>query len=157
MRSVSVAGRIAAVLAVAVAVIVVAVLLFSGGSSSYTVKAKFINASQLVKGNLVQVAGVKAGSVKKIEVADDGQAIVTIQIDEDFAPLHEGTRATIRQASLSGIANRYVELSLPGTPKNGRQPREIAEGKTIGVENTTTSVELDQLFSVFDPPTREAV
>jgi phospholipid/cholesterol/gamma-HCH transport system substrate-binding protein len=110
MRSVSVAGRIAAVLAVAVAVIVVAVLLFSGGSGSYTVKAKFINASQLVKGNLVQVAGVKAGSVKKIEVADDGQAIVTIQIDEDFAPLHEGTRATIRQASLSGIANRYVEL-----------------------------------------------
>jgi len=157
MRSVSVAGRIAAVLAVAVAVIVVAVLLFSGGSGSYTVKAKFINASQLVKGNLVQVAGVKAGSVKKIEVADDGQAIVTMQIDDDFAPLHEGTRATIRQASLSGIANRYVDLSLPGTPRNGSKPREIAEGATISVTNTTTSVELDQLFSVFDPPTREAV
>jgi phospholipid/cholesterol/gamma-HCH transport system substrate-binding protein len=157
MGSVSVAGRIAAVLAVTVAVIVVAVLLFSGGSGSYTVKAKFINASQLVKGNLVQVAGVKAGSVKKIEVADDGQAVVTFEVDEDFAPLHEGTRATIRQASLSGIANRYIELSLPGTPKDGSKPREIPEGNTIGVEETTTAVELDQLFSVFDPPTREAV
>jgi phospholipid/cholesterol/gamma-HCH transport system substrate-binding protein len=157
MGSVSVAGRIAAVLAVAVAVIVVAVLLFSGGSSTYTVKAKFIDANQLVKGNLVQVAGVKAGSVKKIEVADDGQAIVTFQVDDDFAPLKEGTRAAIRQASLSGIANRYIELSLPGTPKNGSKPRDIDNGDTIGVNATTTSVELDQLFSVFDPPTREAV
>ena len=156
MRSVSVAGRIAAVLAVVIAVIVVAVLLFAGGSGGYEVKAKFINASQLVKGNNVQVGGVKAGSVKKIELSDDGQAIVTMEIDDDYAPLKEGTRATVRQASLSGIANKYVELQLPGTPRNGK-PRDIPEGDTIDTTKTTTAVELDQLFDVFDPPTREAV
>jgi phospholipid/cholesterol/gamma-HCH transport system substrate-binding protein len=157
MGSVSVAGRIAAVLAVVVAVIVVAVLLFSGGSGGYTVKAQFINAGQLVRGNNVQVGGVKAGSVKKIEIAPNGQAIVTFQVDEDYAPLKQGTRATIRQASLSGIANKYVDLTLPPTPRDGSKPRDIPEGDTISVDNTTTAVELDQLFDVFDPPTREAV
>jgi len=157
MRSVSVAGRIAAVLAVAVAVVVVAVLLFAGGGGGYTVKAQFIDASQLVKGNLVQVGGVRAGSVKDIQVTKDGQAIVTMSIDEDYAPLKQGTRATIRQASLSGIANRYVDLQLPATPRDITKVRTIAEGDTISAVNTTTAVELDQLFDVFDPPTREAV
>jgi phospholipid/cholesterol/gamma-HCH transport system substrate-binding protein len=157
MRSVSVAGRIAAVLAVIVAVVVVAALLFAGGGGGYTVKAEFINAGQLVEGNVVQVAGVRAGSVKELEISPDGQAIVTMSIDEDFAPLKQGTRATIRQASLSGIANRYVDLTLPATPRNGAQQREIEEGDTIGLQNTTTAVELDQLFDVFDKDTREAV
>ena len=157
MRSVSVAGRIAAVLAVVAAVVVVAVLLFAGGGGGYTVKVRFQNASQLVKGNLVQVGGVKAGAVTDIKLTPQGQADVTIQVDPDYAPLKTGTTATIRQASLSGIANRYVDLTLPTTPRNGAKVAEIEEGDTIGVENTTTAVELDQLFNVFDPAAREAV
>jgi phospholipid/cholesterol/gamma-HCH transport system substrate-binding protein len=157
MRSVSVAGRIAAVLAVVVAVVVVAVLLFAGGGGGYTVKAEFINAAQLVNGNLVQVGGVRAGSVKEIEIAPNGHAIITMSIDDEYAPLKQGTRATIRQASLSGIANRYVDLTIPATPRNGAQLREIEEGDTISAVNTTTAVELDQLFDVLDPDTREAV
>jgi phospholipid/cholesterol/gamma-HCH transport system substrate-binding protein len=157
MRSVSVAGRIAAVLAVIIAVVVVAALLFSGGSGGYEVKAQFQNAGQLVKGNNVQVAGVRAGSVKKIELTDDGQAVVTMEINDDYKPLKEGTKATIRQASLSGIANRYVDLQLPGTPRSGSQPRDIADGGTIRSSNTTTAVELDQLFDTLDPDTREAI
>jgi phospholipid/cholesterol/gamma-HCH transport system substrate-binding protein len=157
MGSVSVAGRIAAVLAVVAAVVVVAVLLFAGGGGGYQVKARFQNASQLVKGNLVQVGGVKAGVVKDIKLTPDGQADVTLSISDDYAPLKTGTRATIRQASLSGIANRYVDLTLPPTPRDGSKLRDIEEGKTIGVENTTTAVELDQLFNVFDSETRESV
>lgn len=156
MQSVSVAGRIAAVLAVAVAVVVVAVLLFAGGGGGYTVKAEFLNASQLVKGNLVQVGGVKAGTVQKIDITPDGKAIVTFKVDDAYAPLKVGTRATIRQASLSGIANKYVDLTLPSTPRTGKLA-EIADGKTIRLAQTTTSVELDQLFNVFSPDAREAV
>ena len=157
MGSVSVAGRIAAVLAVAAAVVLVAVLLFGGGGGGYTVKAEFQNASQLVKGNLVQVAGVKAGTIQEIELTNDGQALVTMKIEEDYAPLKLGTRATIRQASLSGIANRYVDLTIPSTPKNGQKLAEIDEGSTIGTDKTTAAVELDQLFNVFDPQTRQSV
>ena len=157
MGSVSVAGRIAAVLAVAAAVVLVAVLLFGGGSGGYTVKAEFQNASQLVKGNLVQVAGVQAGTVEEIELSNDGRAIITMKVQEDYAPLREGTRATIKQASLSGIANRYVDLTLPPAPQNGQKPAEIAEGSTIPADRTTASVEIDQLFNTLDPNTRDAV
>jgi phospholipid/cholesterol/gamma-HCH transport system substrate-binding protein len=157
MGSVSVAGRIAAVLAVVVAVVVVSLLLFGGGGGGYTVNVRFLNASQLVEGNLVQVGGTSAGTVDKIDITPDGQAIVTIKVDEKYAPLKEGTKATVRQASLSGIANRYVDLTLPPTPRDGRKLREIDEGSTISTAHTTTAVDLDQLFNVFDPATRQAV
>src|SRR3712207_1670942 len=141
MRSVSPAGRVAAVGAVIAAVVIVAFLLFAGGGGGYTVKARFLNASQLVKGNLVQVGGTKAGTVEEIEVTPDGQAVITLKIDEDYAPLKIGTHATIRQASLSGIANRYIELQLPETPKPGDQPlAEYDEGTEIPATNTTTNV-----------------
>jgi phospholipid/cholesterol/gamma-HCH transport system substrate-binding protein len=151
----SVAGRIAAVAAVIAAVVVVAVLLFAGGSGGYTVKANFINASQLVKGNLVEIGGTRAGSVKDIAITSDGQAQITMSIDDKYKPLRHGTRAVVRQFSLSGIANRYVDLQLP--PGNTNKSNEIKDGGEIPVSDTTTAVDLDQLFDVFDPTTRKAL
>ena len=100
----NVVGRVAAVLALAVAAVVVVMLLLGGGGSSYTVTAKFQNASQLVKGNPVKVAGVSAGSIEDIKLADDGQALVELSVSDQYAPLDHGTHATIRSSSLSGIA-----------------------------------------------------
>ena len=111
MRSVSAMGRVAAVGAVIAAIVLVALLLFGGGGDSYTVKARFMNAGQLVKGNPVELGGVPVGSVKDIKITDDGQAEVELSIDDDYAPLRRGTRAVIRQVSQSGIANRYVDLT----------------------------------------------
>ena len=82
------------------------------GASAYTVTATFDNGGQLVKGNEVQVAGRPVGTVSKIELDDSGEALVTMKLD-DIGALHQGTTATIRASSLSGIANRYVSLN-PG-------------------------------------------
>ena len=153
MRSVSRVGRVAALSAVIVAVAIVAFLLFRGGAESYTVTARFLNAAQLVKGNLVQIGGTKAGSIKKIEITPDGQAEITMAIDDPSAPLRRGTTAIIRQASQSGIANRYIDLQLP----EGDSQEKIPDGGRIGVDETTTAVELDQLFNTFDPVTRFSV
>jgi len=155
MRSVSVAGRVAAVGAVVIAIVVVAILLFSGGGG-YSVKAQFENAAQLVVGNQVEIGGTPAGSVDDIEITDNGQAEVKMSIDDTYKPLPVGTQAVIRQASQSGIANRYVELQLPPGNKNGKRPT-IASGGTIPITHTTTAVDLDQLFNTLDPPTRKAV
>jgi phospholipid/cholesterol/gamma-HCH transport system substrate-binding protein len=154
MQSVSGIGRIAALGAVVGAIVLVAIVLFGGGDSGYKVTANFVNASQLVKGNLVQVAGTQAGAVDDIKISPDGQAEITLSIKEDFAPLREGTTAVIRQASLSGIANRYVDLTLPSGPDADNPP--IDEGGEIEVDETTAPVELDQLFNTFDPLTRVA-
>jgi phospholipid/cholesterol/gamma-HCH transport system substrate-binding protein len=148
LRATAPLARVAA-LAVLVAAATAAAVLLLGGGEDYRVKARFQNASQLVKGNLVQVSGIEAGRVEDIVLTDDGQAELTLAIDERYAPLRRGTHVTVRQASLSGVANRYLDLRLPSS----RAPA-IPEGGVIGQEDTTTAVDLDQIFNTFDRPTR---
>ena len=146
-------GRIAAILALIGAAVVIFLLLF-GGDDSYKVTGKFENASQLVSGNTVNVAGVAAGTVSDISLADDGQALVEMEVSEDYAPLPQGTHATVRSQSLSGIANRYVDLDLPEAPAEGETEQEtIEDGGTIEQVNTTSEVDLDQLFNTLDEGT----
>ena len=148
-------GRVVALLALLAAVLVVGYVLLNGGSS-YTVHARFQNAAQLVKGNLVQVSGVGIGTVSKIDLTPNGEADVTLKIDDTtYAPLRRGTRAVVRQASLSGVANRYVDLQLP--PGDDSNTPKIADGGTIPQDSTTTAVDLDQLFNTFDPKTRKSL
>jgi phospholipid/cholesterol/gamma-HCH transport system substrate-binding protein len=133
-------------------VVVVAVLLFGGGNK-YEVTAEFQSASQLVKGNLVEVGGRGVGKVEDISLADNGLAKVKISVNGDLAPLHEGTTATIRVNSLSGIANRYV--SLQPAPTGGTP--EIKDGGQIQVDQTESAVDLDQIFNTLDPKTRRGL
>ncbi len=139
---------IAALLAV---IAVVAILLLSGGGGEqYTLI--FQNAGQLVKGDDVQVGGQRVGSVDEILLTNDNQAEIKISVDEAFAPLHEGTSATIRLTSLSGVANRYIAL----TPGPNNAPA-LASGAQLGVEHTTSVVDLDQIFNTLDPKTRRGL
>ena len=66
-------GRLAALAALVVAVVAVGVLLLGGGSG-YEVKAVFNNASQIVTGDQVQVAGNSVGQVTNIQLTPSGQA-----------------------------------------------------------------------------------
>ncbi len=139
-----------AVAALVAAVAVVGVVLLRGNGDAYTVYAEFQNASQLVRGNEVRIAGAQIGSVQDIELTDNGGARVKLKIDETgYTPLRSGTTAVIRLASLSGVANRYVDLQLQGA--NGP---EIEEGGSIRATETTSAVDLDQLISVFDKKAR---
>src|SRR3954454_154536 len=144
--------RAAALAAVLVVAIVAAVLLLGGPGGGYTVKANFQNAAQLVKGNLVQTGGAPVGKVSKLDLTPDGQAQVTLKIKDDYAPLRRGTLATVRQASLSGVANRYIDLRM--APQRAEK---IPDGGVIGQDSTTTAVDLDQVFNTFDPETRKAL
>jgi phospholipid/cholesterol/gamma-HCH transport system substrate-binding protein len=145
------AARGVALGALAVAVVVVAVILLTGGSQ-HTYKLVFENAGQLVKDDDVQVGGRRVGSVRKIELTNHNQAAITIAVDNDFAPLHEGTSAVIRATSLSGVANRYIALA-PGPNSN----RKLHDGDTLGTDKTTAPVDLDQLFNTLDPKTRKGL
>jgi phospholipid/cholesterol/gamma-HCH transport system substrate-binding protein len=152
VRNSTVIGRVAAAAAVAIAIVAVAVILLQGGSS-YQVNAVFQNASQIVSGDLVEVAGNSIGIVSNISLTPQGQAQLTLDINgKQYEPLREGTEATVRQTSLSGIANRYVDLRLG--PATGAA---IKNGGTITTRNTTSAVDLDQLFNTLDAPTRQAL
>jgi phospholipid/cholesterol/gamma-HCH transport system substrate-binding protein len=70
-------------------------------------------------------------------------------VQEPYAPLREGTQATIRLTSLSGIANRYIALT-PG-PESAE---ELDEGATLTTASTSPVVDLDQIFNTLDEETR---
>jgi phospholipid/cholesterol/gamma-HCH transport system substrate-binding protein len=159
LRSVSGVGRIAAVGAVIAAVALLAIVLFGpGDGGGYEVKARFINAGQIVTGNPVQTGGSPIGSVSDIKITDGGQAEIEFSVEDDYAPLPVGTRAAIRQFSQSGIANRYIDLTFPGTRRGEQQERDtIDDGGVIDTDETETAVDLDQLFNTLDPETRKAL
>jgi phospholipid/cholesterol/gamma-HCH transport system substrate-binding protein len=144
--------RAAALAAVVVVAVVLAGLLLRSPGGDYKVKARFQNAAQLVKGNLVQTGGSPIGTVENIDLTPNGEAEVTMKLQDDYAPLRRGTLATIRQASLSGVANRYIDLRM--APQSGEK---IPNGGVIDRDATTTAVDLDQLFNTFDPATRKAL
>jgi len=134
-----------------VAILAVWLLLLRGpGGHEYTLI--FVNAGQLVKGDNVQVGGRAVGSVKSISLTHDDQAAVKIAVQEPYAPLHDGTQAVVRLTSLSGIANRYVAL----TPAPATSPK-LPDGATLGTGQTTTPVDLDQVFNTLDPKTRKSL
>jgi phospholipid/cholesterol/gamma-HCH transport system substrate-binding protein len=144
-------SRIAAIAVLVVGAVIVAAVLVMGGEQ-YRVTARMASATQIVKGNLVQVAGQPVGEVEDIRVTDDSQAEVELTINDDFAPLRRGTRAVVRQLSLSGQANRYIDLHL-----GGAGGETIPNGGTIPAQDVAESVELDQIFDIFDAKTRPQI
>jgi phospholipid/cholesterol/gamma-HCH transport system substrate-binding protein len=136
-------------LAALVAAVALAALAMFGGEDAYKVKAVFQNAGQLVPGNEVRVGGQPIGTISDIELDQSANAIVTMEVGDPVAPLHEGTSATIRATSLSGITSRYISLK-PG-PNNGR---ELEDGDSIGADETSAPVDLDTLFNTLDAKTR---
>ena len=141
-------GRLLAVGALAIVVLIVAYLVFAGGGGS-DYKLEFAEAGQLVRGDQVQVGGVPVGSVTDIALTHDFKARVTIHLDSSLTPLHEGTVAQVRVPSLATVANRYIALT-PG-PNNGPA---LAAGATLPVSATREVVDLDQLFNTLNPKTR---
>ncbi|HEX4670416.1 MAG TPA: MCE family protein [Solirubrobacterales bacterium] len=141
-------ARIAVIAALAVAVIVLAVVFFSGGGGhKYTLV--FQNASQLVPDNQVLIGGSPAGSVESIELSDDNLAEVNVEVEQE---LHEGTTAIVRATSLSGVANHYVSIS----PGPNSSPA-LDEGAEIGLGSTTTPIDIDQFFNTFPPSVRKGL
>ena len=152
--------RFAALAAVIAASVLVALLLFGSGGDSYSLKARFINAGQLVKGNLVELGGVQIGKVNDFKITDDGQAEVEFEVGDDYAPLPAGSRLVIRPGSLSSVANRFIEVHLPSASESdaaaGKQEM-LEDGAVIESDRTTSVVEIDTFFSMFDKDRKSVV
>ena len=131
------------------ATVLVALLMFGGGGDGYVLKARFENAGQVVKGGLVEIAGKQVGTVTDQRLTADGMAELTMKVDDEWAPIPRGTHAQIRQFGLSGPASRYVELRLPTGERRGA---DLPDGAVLGTESTTSNVDIDEIFAIFDTP-----
>jgi phospholipid/cholesterol/gamma-HCH transport system substrate-binding protein len=116
----------------------------------YRFKAAFPEAALLVNEAEVRMAGVVIGRVKSKELSEDGRrTVATVELDDEFAPIPRDTRAILRQKSLLG--ETYVELT-PGDADEESLP----DGGTLPASQVGETVEFEELFSTFDPDTRQA-
>ncbi len=127
-------------LATSVLVATIGNLSFSG-KTEY--RAVFADATGVVKGDDVRIAGVKVGNVDKIEIEDRTRALVTFSV-ESGTEITEATHAAIRYRNLVG--QRYISLTQePG------DAGKLDEGDTIPVEQTSPALDLTVLFNGFKP------
>ena len=106
-------------------------------------KAVFSDATGVVKGDDIRIAGVRVGSVSDVEVHDEDKALVTFNIDAD-TPVTASTNATIRYRNLVG--QRYISLT-----QGVGSPSVLREGATIPLERTQPALDLTVLFNGFKP------
>ncbi|MGZ4448321.1 MAG: MCE family protein [Nocardioides sp.] len=112
-----------------------------GGAKQY--KAEFVDATGVVKGDDVRIAGVKVGTVKDISIVDRTHAMVTFSVQNE-TPLSKATHVSIRYRNLVG--QRYLSL----TQEVGSTDT-LADGDTIPVSQTSPALDLTVLFNGFKP------
>jgi phospholipid/cholesterol/gamma-HCH transport system substrate-binding protein len=125
--------------------IVLGVTIANGGTGNgVTYRAEFSDATGLLKGDDVRVAGVRVGQVKAVGIAPSGRtAMVTMTIDKKVAVL-VSTTAAVRYPNLVG--QRYVAL----TEGPGDSARLKKDG-LIPLSQTKPPLDLTVLFNGFKP------
>jgi phospholipid/cholesterol/gamma-HCH transport system substrate-binding protein len=106
-------------------------------------RAVFVDATGVVKGDEIRIAGVKVGTVSDVEVVDRTRALVTFDV-ADGSTVSGSTTASIRYRNLVG--QRYISLA-----DEVGDTTPLEEGATIPVERTKPALDLTVLFNGFKP------
>lgn len=112
-------------------------------SSPYALQAEFSDATGLLRGDVVKVAGVTIGRVDDIRI-EHGLAVVTMSIDEG-TELPRGMRAEIRFRNLVG--QRMISMKEPAGSNAGT----LSGGDRIPLEDTDPAFDLTVLFDGLRP------
>ncbi|TNC28665.1 MCE family protein [Amycolatopsis alkalitolerans] len=113
-------------------------------SSTRGYSARFTDATLVLPGDDVRIAGVKIGQVTDVKIVDRRQAQIDFEVDSNRT-LPADVTATIKYRNLVG--QRYLSLAQ-GT---GGDQGALKPGSTIPLDHTTPALDLDELFNGFKP------
>ncbi|HET9847694.1 MAG TPA: MlaD family protein [Candidatus Dormibacteraeota bacterium] len=128
-------------------VILLAIVSFRlvNGLTAYRLVVPLDSADGLYPGSDVLIAGAKAGSVQDITL-DGNRTLVTIVLDDAYAPVHRDAKVTVRPKSLLG--EKYVALDA-GTSDA------LDSGAELPQTQVARAVDLQDVVNSLDQPTRE--
>ena len=145
-------ARVTAIATVALAVFAVVALyvtsrpdVLRGGAEA---RAAFEDAYPLLEGMHVRVDGAVAGTVKDIELGEDGNAHITMQLFEGSRPPRSDAVAAIRQEDITG--DSYVSLSLGAAET-------LLANSEIPTSRTLSAPRFDDLLNAFSEPVRRGL
>lgn len=125
----------------------------AGGSrGGYRVDALFDNASFLIPGQDVRIAGANVGTVTDVTVTPDHRARISMKVDDRFAPFRSDADCFIAPQSL--IGERFIQCA-PGTPRGHELKASGGHAPTVPVSNTHSPVDPDLVVATFQLPVRE--
>ncbi|MFY0407368.1 MCE family protein [Solicola sp. PLA-1-18] len=133
---------------IAVTVLATALLVVTIGNLSFgdrkTYRAEFEDVTGVAKGDDVRIAGVRVGSVKKVEATDSGTAVLTFDV-ASTSRLTTASDVAIRFRNL--IGQRY--LSITQGARGATSP--LKEDALVPMSRTTEALDLNVLFDGFKP------
>ena len=150
-------GRIIAMVAFTLSVFAILIFLWLafGGTvplkpEGYRFTVNMPEAATLAEEADVRMAGVNVGKVKSKDLDKGGaRTVVEVQLDSQYAPIPKDTHAILRQKTLLG--ETYLELA-PGHKSAGM----LDDNGRLANSNVEDTTELDEIFTAFDPKTRQA-
>ncbi len=121
---------------------------------TYNIKVELPEGAGLQPSNQVRIGGTRVGVVSSLSIHQNPHtgkvnAIASLKLEKKVERLPADTRALVQ--SVSAIGLKYLEL------EKGKSSQTIKAGGTIPVSQTTEPVNIDELFNMFDKPTRKAI
>jgi ABC-type transporter Mla subunit MlaD len=145
--------------AVTTLVVIVAVFLAYNANTGLpfvptrALKIQLPNGSQLVKGNEVREGGFRIGIIEGMspQRLPNGTvgALVTLKLDRSAGAFPIDTTAIVRPRSALGL--KYIELD------RGTSTQTISDGGVLPIAQVRQEPDLDQVYGMFDAPTRSAI
>jgi ABC-type transporter Mla subunit MlaD len=148
----------------ALVAVVLAATSAGGSNGSYTVRAIFDDAGNIIPGENVKIGGVKVGTVGSVTATPQAQAAVVLHITSaGFKDFRADASCTIRPQAL--IGEKFVDC-LPTQPRVAGTPlppplQKIRSGHEgsgeflLGVKNTHSPVDVDLLGDIQRLPERQ--
>jgi len=113
--------------------------------AGYQITVPYEDIDNLVFESDVRIAGVEVGHVERIDVEGD-HAMVTLELDDDAVPLHEGAVITVRNKTM--IEETYLEI----VDGDGAA---YDDGATLPASAGKGSVQLNDVLTSLDAATRQ--
>ena len=154
----------AIVAACLIAALVVLATSAGGTNGSYTVRAIFDDAGNIISGEVVKIAGVKVGTVGSVTPTPNAKAAVLLDISNPgFQDFRSDAHCEVRPQAL--IGEKYIDC-LPTQPRVEGTPlppplKKIPSGHEgagqylLPVANTSSPVDVDLLGDISRLPERE--
>jgi virulence factor Mce-like protein len=120
---------------------------------SRELKVNVADGANLVVGNDVREGGYYVGlisAIKPVRLAPGGYgAQFTLKLSQSAGPIPINSRVTVLSKSALGL--KYLDLI------KGNSPHVFRDGATMSIAQSAVPVQVDQVFDMFNQPTRTAV